>query len=49
MNWRLGVVALGALTGGILWAARRKRQQEAAADSALWAEATDPVARFGDG
>jgi hypothetical protein len=41
------VAALGALTGGILWAARRKRQQ-AAADSALWAEATDPVARFGD-
>ncbi len=47
MNWRLALVALGGLAGGVLWAARRKRQ-ETAADSALWAEATDPVARFGD-
>jgi len=46
VNWRLGV-ALGALTGGILWAIRRKRQQ-LTNDAELWAEATDPVARFGD-
>jgi hypothetical protein len=48
VNWRLGLAALGGVVGGILWAARRKRQLTAS-DSALWAEATDPVARFGDG
>jgi hypothetical protein len=48
VNWRLSLAALGGVVGGILWAARRKRQLTAA-DSELWAEATDPVARFGDG
>jgi hypothetical protein len=47
VNWRLGVAALGALTGGILWAMRRRRQQ-LANDAELWSEATDPVARFGE-
>ena len=47
MNWKLGLVALGGVVGGS-WAPRRKRQLTAA-ESELWAEATDPVARFGDG
>ena len=46
MKWKLAI-ALGALSGGVLWLARRRRQK-AAADAALWAEATDPVARFGE-
>lgn len=45
MNWKF-VVALGALASGVVWAARRKVRQEQA-DAALWAEATDPVVRFG--
>lgn len=40
-------VALGAVTGGVILVVRRKRQQ-VAADAALWAEATDPVGRFGE-
>ena len=47
VNWRLALVALSGVAGGILWAARRKRLQ-AADDSALWSEATDPVTRFGE-
>ena len=46
MKWKIWV-ALGAVAGGVVWAARRKVQKEQA-DAALWAEATDPVARFGD-
>lgn len=44
MNWKL-LLSLGALAGGAVIAARRK--QKAEQDAALWAEATDPVARFG--
>ena len=41
------VLALGALAGGVVWAAYRRNQQELA-DAALWAEATDPVVRHGE-
>ena len=41
------MLALGALAGGVVWAAYRRNQQELA-DAALWAEATDPVVRHGD-
>lgn len=44
VKWKL-IAAVGALAGGALWMARRKRQQ--GLDAELWAEATDPVARFG--
>jgi hypothetical protein len=46
VNWKV-VLAVGVVVGGVLWAARRKalRQQN---DGALWAEATDPVVRFGE-
>jgi len=44
VNWKL-LVALGALTGGAVYAARRKPKDQA--DAGPWAEATDPVARFG--
>jgi hypothetical protein len=46
MKWKLFAV-VGALVGGAFWAARRRTQQ-AAADAELWAEATDPVVRFGE-
>jgi hypothetical protein len=46
VKWKFAF-ALGALSGGLVWLARRRRQK-AAADAALWAEATDPVARFGE-
>lgn len=45
MNWKL-LLALGAAAGGVAYAVRR-RNRKAQADAALWAEATDPVARFG--
>ncbi|HEU5486513.1 MAG TPA: DLW-39 family protein [Microlunatus sp.] len=45
MKWTW-VLALGAVAGGVVWAAYRKNQKELA-DAALWAEATDPVARPG--
>jgi hypothetical protein len=41
------VLALGAVAGGVVYAAYRKNQKELA-DAALWAEATDRVARHGD-
>lgn len=44
VNWKL-VVAVGAAVGGAVFAARRKQKEQA--DAAPWAEATDPVARFG--
>jgi hypothetical protein len=43
MKWRL-LVAVGAVAGGVIWAARRKTQR-AEQDAALWAEATDPLKR----
>lgn len=46
MRWTV-VVALGVVVGGVVWAAYRKNQQ-AIEDAALWAEATDPVVRFGE-
>jgi hypothetical protein len=46
VKWKFAF-ALGALSGGLVWLARRRRQK-AAEDAALWAEATDPVARFGE-
>jgi hypothetical protein len=41
MKWRV-LLTVGALAGGVIWAARRKVQQSEQ-DAALWAEATDPV------
>lgn len=38
------MLVLGAVVGGVVWAAYRKNQKELA-DAALWAEATDPVAQ----
>ena len=46
MKWKL-LAVLAAVVGSALWAARRRTLQ-AAADAELWAEATDPVVRFGD-
>jgi hypothetical protein len=46
VKWKV-VVAVGAVAGGAVWFARRKSRR-AAADAELWAEATDPIARFGD-
>ena len=46
VKWKVGIV-LGAAIGAVFWAARRKTRQEAS-DAQLWAEATDPVVRFGD-
>lgn len=40
-------MALGAVAGGVVWAAYRRNQKELA-DAALWAEATDRVVRHGD-
>jgi hypothetical protein len=45
VKWKLLAVA-GAAAGAAYWANRRKRRQ-VEADAALWADATDPVARFG--
>lgn len=47
MKWTW-VVVLGAVAGGVVYAAYRRNQKELA-DAALWAEATDPVARPGEG
>jgi hypothetical protein len=46
MNWKV-ILAVGAVAGAVIWAARR-RVQQSRDDGALWAEATDPVVRFGD-
>ena len=46
MKWKV-VLAVGAVAGGALWFVRRKSRR-AAADAELWAEATDPIARFGE-
>jgi hypothetical protein len=44
MNWKW-ILAVGAIAGAAL--AARRRSQKAAADSDLWAAATDPVAPSG--
>jgi hypothetical protein len=41
MNWKL-LVAVGAATGAVWWAARRRTLADAA-DADLWAAATDRV------
>ena len=46
MNWKVAI-ALGAAIGGAVYAVLRKNRN-ASADAELWAEATDPVARFGN-
>jgi hypothetical protein len=46
VKWKV-VLAVGAVAGGTLWYVRRKSRR-AAADAELWAEATDPITRFGD-
>jgi hypothetical protein len=47
VKWKV-VLAVGAAAGGAFWFVRRKARR-AEADAELWAEATDPIARFGDG
>lgn len=47
MNWRVAV-ALGAAVGGVVYAVFR-RNRGVAVDAELWAEATDPIDRFGIG
>ena len=46
MKWKVAL-AVVAVAGGAFWFVRRKSRR-AEADAELWAEATDPVARFGD-
>ena len=46
VKWKV-VLAVGAVAGGAFWFVRRKSRR-AAADAEFWAEATDPIARFGD-
>lgn len=46
MNWKVAV-ALGATIGGVMYAVLR-RSRNASADAELWAQATDPVTRFGN-
>ena len=46
VKWKL-LAVFGAAAGAAYWVNRRRRQR-LAADAALWADATDPVARFGD-
>jgi hypothetical protein len=46
VKWKV-VLAVGAVAGGAFWFVRRKSRR-AEADAELWAEATDPIARFGE-
>ncbi len=46
MKWRV-LLALGAIAGGVVFASRRKNRRTAE-EAELWAEATDPVDRFGN-
>ena len=46
VKWKV-VLAVGAVAGGTLWYVRRKSRR-AASEAELWAEATDPITRFGD-
>ena len=45
VNWRI-VAALGAAVGGVVYVVFR-RNRTVVADAELWAEATDPIDRFG--
>jgi len=46
VKWKVGL-AIAAIAGGALWFVRR-RSRRAEEDAELWAEATDPITRFGD-
>jgi len=46
VNWKV-VAALGAVAGGLVYAVLRKKRTMAD-DEELWAEATDPIIRFGN-
>jgi hypothetical protein len=46
VNWKVAV-ALGAAISGVMYAVLR-RNKTVATDAELWAEATDPVTRFGN-
>ncbi len=46
MNWKV-FLAVGAIAGGVAVALSRKSRRPGG-DAAQWAEATDPVVRFGD-
>ena len=46
MKWKVAL-AIGAVAGGAVWYVRRKSRR-AEADAELWAEATDPIIRFGN-
>lgn len=45
MNWKV-LVAVGALTGGVVWAALR-RSRGGGIDRHLWVDATDPLTPAG--
>jgi hypothetical protein len=46
VKWKV-VLAVGAVAGGAFWYVRRKSRRTAT-EAELWAEATDPVTRFGE-
>lgn len=46
MIWKV-LLVVGAAAGGAYWV-RRRRSQQALNEGSLWAEATDPVGRFGE-
>lgn len=46
MNWKV-FLAVGAVTGGVFWAARRRVRRDVA-EGTLWSDATDSVTRFGE-
>jgi hypothetical protein len=46
VKWKV-VLAIGAVAGSAVWFARRKSRR-AVEEAELWAEATDPIARFGE-
>ena len=46
VKWKVAL-AIGAVAGGAVWYVRRKSRR-AEADAELWAEATDPIIRFGN-
>lgn len=46
MNWKV-FLAVGAIAGGVAVAASRRRSRRDFPPRTLWAEATDPITRFG--